>query len=79
MYIMIGSDDVLDKRDIIGIFDLDKTTVFKVNRKYLSNVEKRGKIVNTTQKIPKSFIVCECKGKEKVYISQFLPSTLLKR
>lgn len=77
-YLDIGSDTIIFSDDIIGIFDLDKTTVFKSNRNYLSNMEKRGKIVNTTEKLPKSFIVLD--GKEdKVYLSQFLPSTLLKR
>ena len=77
-YLDIGSDTIIFSDDVIGIFDLDKTTVFKSNRNYLSKMEKRGKIVNTTEKLPKSFIVLD--GKEdKVYLSQFLPSTLLKR
>ncbi len=79
MYLNIGGDYLIDDRDVVGIFDLDKITVFKVNRDYLSNMEKRGKIVNVTEKLPKSFMLCKGKGEEIVYISQLLPSTLLKR
>lgn len=79
MYVTIDSDCVLDKRDIVGIFDIDKLTVFKNNRSYLSNLEKRGKIVSNNEKLPKTFIVCDYCGEEKVYISPFLSSTLMKR
>ena len=79
MYIVVDSDFVLDKRDIIGIFDIDKLTVYKNNRTYLSNLEKRGKIVSNDEKLPKSFIVYDSKKEEKVYISPFLSSTLVKR
>ncbi len=78
MYINIAGDYSLKTSEIIGVFDIDKLTVYRSNRNYLSKMEKRGKIVNTTEKLPKSFIVLD--GKEdKVYLSQFLPSTLLKR
>jgi hypothetical protein len=79
MYVTIDSDLILDKRDIVGIFDIDKLTVYKSNRTYLSNLEKRGKIVSNDEKLPKSFIVCDKKGEEEVYISPFLSSTLIKR
>ena len=42
MYVNIGGDVIIDSCKIIGIFDIDKTTVYKVNRNYLSNSEKRG-------------------------------------
>ncbi len=79
MYITIDQDFVLDKRDIVGIFDIDKLTVFKTNREYLSKLEKRGKIISGAEKLPKSFVVCFKEGKEEVYINSFLPSTLVKR
>lgn len=79
MYVTIDSDIVLDKRDIIGIFDIDKLTVFKSNRDYLSNLEKRGRIEGNREKLPKSFIVYNHKGEEEVYMSYFSTSTLEKR
>ena len=79
VYINIGGDYIIKADDIIGVFDIDKTTVYKTNRNYLSNVEKRGKIINVTNKIPKSFIVCADGTQNKVYISPLNTATLSKR
>lgn len=79
MYLHLGSEVILIEKNIIGIFDLDNTTVTQKGRLYLSNKEKRGKIVSVTDKIPKSFILYMEKEEEKIYISKFSTSTLLKR
>ena len=79
MYVTIDSNNVVDKRDIVGIFDIDKLTVFKNNRSYLSKLEKRGKIVSSEEKLPKSFVLCENNGEEEVLISPFMPITIVKR
>ena len=80
MYLHLGMDKVITFDDIIGIFDLDTTTVSKRTRDYLAKAEKAGIVENVCYDIPKSFIVCRNKnGVEKVYISQISSSTLLKR
>ena len=79
MYVNIGGDVMIKKDDILGVFDIDKLTIYKVNRNYLSKSEKKGKIISVTQKIPKSFIVCEKDLKNVVYISPLTPITLNKR
>ena len=73
-------DKVITFDEIIGIFDLDTTTVSKRTRDYLAKAEKAGIVENVCYDIPKSFIVCrDKKGREKVYISQISSTTLLKR
>lgn len=82
MYIHLGLDTVIKKEDIIGIFDLDTSTVSRHTRKYLSVAEKNGEVINVTNELPKSFIVCakkQNKKDKKVYISQISSVTLLKR
>lgn len=80
MFLHLGQDTVIKTEDIIGVFDIDNTTVSKHTRDYLSSATKSGKIVNVSFELPKSFIVCKEKtGKETVYISQLSPGTLLKR
>ena len=80
MYLHLGMDKVITFDEIIGIFDLDTTTVSKRTRDYLAKAEKAGIVENVCYDIPKSFIVCRDKnGSEKVYISQISSSTLLKR
>ncbi|MBR3781007.1 MAG: DUF370 domain-containing protein [Clostridia bacterium] len=80
MYLHLGMDKVITFDEIIGIFDLDTTTVSKRTRDYLAKAEKAGIVENVCYDIPKSFIVCRDKnGNEKVYISQISSTTLLKR
>ncbi|MCD7827947.1 MAG: DUF370 domain-containing protein, partial [Clostridiales bacterium] len=77
-----GQDTVIRADEIIGIFDLDNTTVMKSSRDYLTRAEKEGRVVNVSYELPKSFAVCSDKKENKevkVYISQISPSTLLKR
>ena len=71
MYLQIGTEDFIKTENIIGIFDLDNTTVSKTSRDYLNFAEK--------QKLSKSFIVTEEKGKRTVYISPYSTNTLFKR
>ncbi len=75
MYIYLGGDTVIKSDDIIGIFDMDTSTVNKASRDYLSKSEKDKKVIYVNFELPKSFIVC----KEKIYICPLNTSTLLKR
>ena len=79
MYIHIGKGTVLDEREIVGIFDLDITSQSHITRKYLSDAEKAGQVVNAAEDIPKSFVVCASKEKRRLYLSQMASATLLKR
>lgn len=81
VYLHLGQDTVVRTKDIIGIFDLDITTVSKHTRNFLTKGEKDGCVINVTYELPKSFILCKDKkkNKNKVYISQLSTATLLKR
>lgn len=79
MYLHLGRDTIVRKSDIIGIFDLDNSTVSKTTRDYLSNAEKNGKVINVSTELPKSFVVCREKDQNKIYICQLSPVTLIKR
>ncbi len=81
MYLHLGGEKVVKTQDIIGIFDMDTSTVSKNTRDYLSNAEKSGEVVTVSYDLPKSFIVVnKRKSKEKtVYISQISTTTLSKR
>ena len=80
MYIHLGQETVVKKKDIIGIFDLDNTTVSLKTRGFLKQAEKKGQVVNVSTELPKSFVICKEKGKSQtVYITQISSATLLKR
>jgi hypothetical protein len=79
MYLFLGQDTVVRTGDIIGIFDLDNTSVSKDTRGYLAAAEKTGRVFAVSEELPKSFVVCEACGKKSVFLSQVAPATLLKR
>ena len=81
MYLHLGQEMVVANEEIIGIFDLETTTISKITRDFLTGCEKRHEVINVTEELPKSFILCSPgRGKEqKVYISQISTGTLEKR
>lgn len=81
MFLHLGQDTVIIEDDIIGIFDLDTTTVSKPTRDYLKTMQKCGNVVNVSYDLPKSFIItCKKKSKKKtMFISPISTATLLKR
>ena len=79
MYLHLGEKTVIRTDDIIGIFDLDTSTISKNTRDFLSQSEKDGKVINVSFELPKSFIICREKESYRVYISQISSQTLLKR
>ena len=62
MYIHLGNETVVEKKDIIGIFDLDTATVSRHTRKYINLSAKNDDIVYVTNELPKSFVVCAKKN-----------------
>ena len=79
-YLHIGQNVMLEEKRIIGIFDLDNTSVSKHTRKYLKSAEEEGVVLDACDDIPRSFIVCDHPyHRQIVYISQLNTQTLLKR
>lgn len=79
MYIYLGSDSVVRSEDIIGVFDIENTSVGKITREYLSAAGKRKSDVYVSYDMPKSFILTERDGRERVFISPISPATIIKR
>lgn len=86
MFLHIGRNMIVRFDEIIGIFDIETTSISKISREYL-NPSPDKEIVSVTEELPKSFIVCKNslksknsdQNKTKVYISQISSATLLKR
>ncbi len=79
MYLHLGNDTVINTGNIVGIFDLENTSISKHTKKYLAQIQKNNKVVNVSMELPKSFIVCSEDNREIVYISQISVATLIKR
>ena len=76
MYLHIGPSAVVRQRDIIGVFDMDNATYSRLTRDFLERAERAGELESVTGDLPKSFLLCEQKGRKKIYLSQFSPATL---
>lgn len=79
MYLHLGGDFVVKEDEVIGIFDLENTTISKNTRQFLNLAEKKKEVINVSYELPKSFIVTSKQKKNKIYISQISPVTLNKR
>ena len=81
LYLHVGSETILTQQNIIGIFDIENTSVSKYTREFLRKKQQDGRVVNVTDEIPKSFVVCYDKEsrRESIYLSQLAAATLKKR
>ncbi|MBQ9162290.1 MAG: DUF370 domain-containing protein [Clostridia bacterium] len=68
MYLHIGSKQNIRRRDIIGIFDADRTTTSSITRKYLAASERRGLVSSAVEEIPKSFVLYRDRASKKYRI-----------
>ena len=74
MFIHLGNNKTVRKRDIEAIFDLDTATVSTHTRAYLHNAQARGRLIALGLDLPKSFVVMKDKT---VYLSPFNVSTII--
>lgn len=73
MYIHIGENKVLRKKDIAFIFDLDSSTVSVHTRNFLKKAEKENRVIMLGFDLPKSFVVTK---DNLIYLSPFNTSTI---
>ena len=82
MYLHAGRNRVIRTKNIIGIFDLDRSTVSAVTRDFLKKTERDGLCESASYEIPKSFILYADDfdlSVSKVCLSQISTSALIKR
>lgn len=70
---------MIKKKYIVGIFDIETTTGSNTTKAFLSNAQKKGRIVPISTDLPRTFIVYNEKGKTLVYLSPLSSATLKKR
>lgn len=79
MYLHLGEKTVIRTENVVGIFDLDNTTISKNTRDFLKTAQENDEVVNVSYELPKSFVVCVENNQRKVYISQIAANTIYKR
>ena len=90
MYLEAGAGSLVRQKNIVGIFDLDTSTLEENTRKFLSRAERQGKVKIAGEELPKAFILLSEKapsgkdpGKtdthETIIFSRFSSGVLVKR
>ena len=78
MYLSIGNDMAVRQSSIIGIFDMDNTSMSKRTKLFLQKAEKMGQVVPCDD-LPKSYILTAEYGLTRVYLTALSIQTLEKR
>ncbi len=79
MYLHLGQDCVVKTKDIVAIFDLEKTSVSQITKNFLRKAGKQDIVTYVSDELPKSFIVIQTEEGEKIYVSSISSTTLAKR
>ena len=74
MFLHLGADMVVPLRDVIAITDL-KSGKSNINKEFLEKMHDDKKVIDVSEKNPKSFIIT----KKLVYLSAISSLTLKKR
>ena len=59
MYVYLGGEAALDRRNIVGLFELDNTSWSWLTREFLSRAERQGRVRTAAEDIPRSFVLCD--------------------
>lgn len=80
MYLHIGGETALSTDSIVGVFDLDNTTTHKSDRRFINEAQKNGEIIEAVPgEIPRTFVITEENGAQRVYLTSINSKTLKKR
>ena len=77
MYLHIGSSMTVRDSAIVGIFDLENTTISKHTRAFLKQAEDNGEVVAVD--LPRAFVLTEEFGMERVYLTQLSAAAIERR
>ena len=79
MFLHIGNGKSVLKRNVIGIFDLDTSTVSKTGKDFINKKEKEGLVEYDDFDLPRSFVLVNEDGKYKVKLSRISSAGLKMR
>ena len=79
MYLHLGNDVVVNESSVVGIFDIENTSISPATKEFFAAAQKQNRVVYVTDDLPKSFVVCRDADGFTVYICQVSPATMLKR
>lgn len=75
MYLHVGNGKSVKKKDVIGIFDLDTSTVSKLTKDFVNRKEKEGLVEYDYSDLPRSFVLVDGE-RSKIVLSRISPQGL---
>lgn len=79
MYLHLGQDYVINTRDVVGVFDMETTTVSKRGQEFLNRSQREGAVVALSDDIPKSYVLTTGVMVDTVYLSDLSPAAMERR
>ncbi len=78
MFYPIGGDMAVRSSTLVAIFDLDNASTSKRTREFLAKAEREGQVVPCDE-LPKTFLITQEFGMDRVYLSSLTYQTLAGR
>lgn len=86
MYIHIGGNTMIDSERIIGLFDMEKTTVSARTRPLLARMQREGRVTAVSGDLPRTMILAYAPGFDRtkrggtvLYTTPVSSATIAKR
>lgn len=79
MFLHIGADVEVMKKDIVSILDINSVNNSKISNDFIANAKKEGNVFSISEDIPKSIILLNNNNKTELYLSPISSATLQKR
>ena len=77
-FLQLEKGESIDKKEIIGVFDLE-TSSASGTKELFRRLEGEMGVVNLSEDIPKSFILCEGEYSDRIYLSGLSTKSVEKR
>lgn len=68
MFLHLGNDYLVNTKDVIGIFDIENTSVSANTKEFLNFAAKNNRVVNCTYEMPKSLWCALIRTLRKLFI-----------
>ena len=72
MFLHLSQTCVLEKENVIGVFDMDTATISPESRRFLRESERKGRLRSVAKDLPKSFVLTS----DLVYLASLSPISI---
>ena len=79
MFVHLGENFIVRQEDVVGIFDIDTSTMKKSTEKLLYDAQEKKKLRTISKEIPRSIVITKNKKDSMVYLSSVSTRTLKQR